>query len=323
MTLPPRCGGAIIVMAVYARGYVSFGTAVAALVATMGDASCVLLAAEPALAFKLKALLLLTGAATGYAVDALGLSSRRRTDAALEPPPVPCLVPEPAPLRREHTPVRPRPLALAVPIPTLLHALGVLPALLWLLVGTGFTVSLPVTFQVLEPPAIAAALGEVDLYLTLGVARTLVAAVSFALEGCRLADDDLATVHPSSLATVFRHGAHEVAFVTVWVALAYLTWQFFTTVTGFDGSQLPLFGFAGVLVGALVGLIPGCGVQVVFSGIFLAGGMPLPTLVANMIGQDGDARLPLLALERRSALVATVLTTMPALVVGTALLLLH
>jgi hypothetical protein len=310
-------------MAVYARGCVSLGTAVAALVATMGDASCVLLAAEPALAFKLKALLLLTGAATGYAVDALRLSPRRRTDAAPEPAPVPCLVPEPAPLRKEHTPVRPRPLALAVPIPTLLHALGVLPALLWLLVGTGFTVSLPVTFQVLEPPAIAAALGGVDLYLTLGVAGTLVAAVPFALGGCRLADDDLATAHPSSLATVFRHGAHEVAFVTVWVALAYLTWRFFTTVTGFDGSQLPLFGFAGGLVGALVGLIPGCGVQIVFSGIFLAGGMPLPTLVANMIGQDGDARLPLLALERRSALVATVLTTMPALVVGTALLLLH
>jgi hypothetical protein len=57
-------------------------------------------------------------------------------------------------------------------------------------------------------------------------------------------------------------------------------------------------------------------VQIVFAGIFAAGGMPLATLVANTISQDGDALLPLLALEHRSALVATVLTTIPALVVG-------
>ncbi|CAA9355339.1 MAG: Predicted manganese transporter, 11 TMS [uncultured Nocardioidaceae bacterium] len=76
-------------------------------------------------------------------------------------------------------------------------------------------------------------------------------------------------------------------------------------------------------MGATVGLIPGCGVQIVFAGIFLAGGMPLPTLVANSISQDGDALLPLLALEHRSALLATVLTTIPAILVGSGLLLLR
>jgi hypothetical protein len=314
LTMPPGCGGAIIVMAVYARGCASFGTAVAALVATMGDASWVLLAAEPVLTLKLKALLLVTGAVTGYAVDALGISPRRRTNAL------------PVPLSTSNRVIpstAQTPLTLLARKPTPVHSVGVLPAMFWLLVGTGFTVSLPVTFQALDPARLAAALGGVDLYLTLGVAGTLVAAVSFVMGGCRLADDDLSTAHPSSLAEVFRHGANEVAFVTAWVAVAYLAWQFLTILTGFDGSQLPLFGLAGVVVGALVGLIPGCGVQIVFTGIFLAGGMPLPTLVANAISQDGDALLPLLALERRSALVATVLTTLPALVVGTTLLLLR
>ena len=313
LTMPPGCGGAIIVMAVYARGCASFGTAVAALVATMGDASWVLLAAEPVLTLKLKALLLVTGAATGYVIDLLGISPRRRTNA----------LPVPVPVSNRAIPCAPPTLQASMARqPTLVHSLGVLPALFWLLVGTGFTVSLPVTFQVLDPATLAAVLGGVDLYLTLGVAGALAAAVSFVMGGCRLADDDLSTAHPSSLAAVFRHGAHEVAFVTAWVAVAYLAWQFLTTLTGFDGSQLPLFGLPGVLVGALVGLIPGCGVQIVFTGIFLAGGMPLPTLVANTISQDGDALLPLLALERRSALVATVLTTLPALVMGTTLLLL-
>lgn len=347
LTTPPGCGGAIIVMAVYARGCASFGTAVAALVATMGDAAWVLLAAEPVLTLKLKALMLVTGVATGYGVDALGIRPRRRVDSAPAPAHDPAHAPTPvsagvhpgvdvrsgervpvaafasAPARSGDTAAVRSPLLLATRTPTLLHSVGVLPLLFWLLVGTGFTVSLPVTFQLLDTAALATALGGVDLYLTLGVTGTLVAVVSFVRGGCTLADDDLDTAHPSSLAMVFRHGAREVAFVTVWVAVAYLTWQFFTTLTGFDGSQLPLIGLAGVAVGALVGLIPGCGVQIVFAGIFLAGGMPLPTLAANAISQDGDALLPLLALERGSALVATVLTTVPALVVGTALHLLR
>src|SRR3712207_2168305 len=78
LTMPPGCGGAIIVMALYARGAVSYGAAIAALVATMGDASWVLLAAEPVLTVQLKLLLFATGVASGYLVDAWGLSPRRR-----------------------------------------------------------------------------------------------------------------------------------------------------------------------------------------------------------------------------------------------------
>jgi hypothetical protein len=118
------------------------------------------------------------------------------------------------------------------------------------------------------------------------------------------------------MAQVLRHGGFEVAFITVWVAAAYLSWAVLTQVTGFDGSELPVLGYAGVVFGALVGLVPGCAVQIVFAGMFLAGGMPLPTLVANTISQDGDALIPLLAMEQRSALLATVLTTIPALLVG-------
>ncbi|WP_193609816.1 putative manganese transporter [Nocardioides lijunqiniae] len=299
LTVPPGCGGAIIVMAVYARGAVSYGAAIAALVATMGDASWVLLAADPVLTVQLKVLLVVTGAASGYAVDALGIAPRLRRDLVAQRRPAP-VAPVAAPAVRLATTTR-------------LHELGVLPALLWLTLGTGATVSVPVTFQLLQPD---------NLYLVLGVAGTLLAVVAFARGGGKLADDDTESAHPSSMTQVLRHGGHEIAFVTVWVAVAYVTWSVVSHTTGFDGSQLPLFGVTGVLVGALIGLVPGCAVQIVFAGIFLAGGMPLPTLVANMVSQDGDALLPLLALEHRSALLATVLTTVPALVVGSALLVL-
>jgi hypothetical protein len=294
LTMPPGCGGAIVVMAAYSRGAVSFGSAVAALVATMGDASWVLLAHDPWLTVQLKALLLVVGAVTGWIVDAVGIRPARRP----VPPPARASMSPPAPVVAVAVAKRP---VLA------LHDVGVLPALLWLAIGGGATVSVPVTFQLLAPE---------DLYLVLGVLGACLALVVFARAGCRLADDDESSAGETSFAAVLRHGGHEVAFVTVWVAAAYVAWALVTRVTGFDGSQLPVLGLAGVVVGALVGLVPGCAVQIVFAGIFAAGGMPLATLVANTISQDGDALLPLLALEHRSALVATVLTTIPALVVG-------
>src|SRR3954471_2965967 len=85
LTMPPGCGGAIIVMSVYARGAVSYGAAVAALVATMGDACWVLLAGDSLLTVQLKVLLVTTGAATGYAVDALHIAPRLRRERVQAP----------------------------------------------------------------------------------------------------------------------------------------------------------------------------------------------------------------------------------------------
>jgi hypothetical protein len=318
LTVPPGCGGAIIAMALYARGAVSFGAAIAALVATMGDASWVLLAGDPVLTLQLKALLLVTGAATGYAVDLLGITPRRRVDlvdrAAVERD-VPALVLAGGSGRAASGVSSGDPSAPAAgpglePSPAG-RPLGAVPLAMWLVLLAGATVAIPVTFQLLAPDVAYLALG------TLGAASC---AVVFGLGRARLADDTGAP--PTSMTEVLDDGAHEIAFVTVWVGVAYVAWSVLSHLTGFDGSQLPLLGLAGVVVGALVGLIPGCAIQIVFAGIFLAGGMPLPTLVANTISQDGDALLPLLALEHRSALLATVITTVPAVVVGTALLVL-
>jgi putative 10TM heavy-metal exporter len=294
MTMPPGCGGAIMVMTVYSRGAVSYGSAVAALVATMGDASWVLLAFDPWLTVQLKLGLLVVGSATGYAVDALGLEPRRRR------------VPAPAAPAR---PVLPVPAA-ATARPAFL-SVGLLPVALWVVLGAGAGLSVPVTFQLTDPS---------DLYLAVGLVGTLLAVVSFAKHRGRLADDDAASVRPATLAQSMAHGVHEVAFVTVWVAIAYLAWSGVTHGLGFDGSQLPVWGAVGVVVGACIGLVPGCAVQIVFAGIFAAGGMPLSTLVANTVSQDGDALLPLLALEHRSAVVATFITTVPALLTGMAIL---
>jgi hypothetical protein len=42
MGITPGCGGAIVMMPMYARGYVTYGTVIATLIATLGDAAFVL-----------------------------------------------------------------------------------------------------------------------------------------------------------------------------------------------------------------------------------------------------------------------------------------
>ncbi|RLK26011.1 putative 10TM heavy-metal exporter [Micromonospora sp. M71_S20] len=310
----PGCGGAIILMPLYARGKVSFGTVVAALAATMGDSSWVVLAWNPVFALKIHALLFAVGLVTGYVVDALGIDPARAVDhrVAAAPAPVPVGLaaaggPDLAGSRRLLGGLLPR-----VPASTAF----------WGLTTPAFAVSVPVVFQLVDPGALTRSLGGVDPYLALGVLGSLTAALIFAGGRGKLADDSLETAQPRSLRQTLRHSAHEASFVTVWVAVAYLGWQVVTTTTGFDGSQLALTGLVGVLVGAGIGLIPGCAVQIVFTGLYVSGGLPLPTLVANAISQDGDALIPLAALRRHSAALATVVTTVPAAAVGAALLVL-
>lgn len=91
------------------------------------------------------------------------------------------------------------------------------------------------------------------------------------------------------------------------------------TVAGLTGTALS--AAAGVLApvgGAAIGLIPGCGPQIVLASVYAEGGIPFSALVANAISQDGDALFPLIAIDKRAAVVASIYTTIPALVVGVA-----
>lgn len=70
------------------------------------------------------------------------------------------------------------------------------------------------------------------------------------------------------------------------------------------------------LVGMLVGLVPGCGPQIVVTTLYLAGAVPLSAQFANSIANDGDALFPAIALVPRAALIATLYSAVPALFVG-------
>ena len=88
---------------------------------------------------------------------------------------------------------------------------------------------------------------------------------------------------------------------------------------GDRGFRRLLAAAAGVLApigGALLGLIPGGAPQIIFAGVYAEGGIPFSALTANAISQDGDALFPLLAIDPKAAMVASIYTTIPALIVG-------
>ncbi|MEU7279001.1 putative manganese transporter [Streptomyces sp. NPDC045431] len=338
----PGCAGALLLTPLYTRGAISFGTVVAGVAATMGDSSWVIFAAQPLMALKVHALLFATGVVTGYAVDALRLTPERLSSRGAE----------------DHAPAEVRELVLvsggarrtvgaqasaggslkggagawtpggvpgaasgavagdAAPAAT---AAGALRLALWVVAGLAALVAVPVAFQLVDAATLTRIAGGWDPYLVLGFLGTVLCAmVLVAHRGTAQHDDGISPQRPS---IALAAGARELALIVVWVSVIYLAWTLVETLTGFDGSQLPLHDWLGVVVGACIGLIPGCAVQIAFTTLYLAGGVPLPTLVANAVSQDGDALLPLIARDARAAFLTTVLTTVPALAVGAVLLL--
>ena len=82
MGLTPGCGGAIVMMPMYARGYVTYGTVVATLIATLGDSAFVLIGAAvgdssfiaPMIAVHV--ISFVVGVTWGYIVDMTGTTPR-------------------------------------------------------------------------------------------------------------------------------------------------------------------------------------------------------------------------------------------------------
>ncbi len=111
--------------------------------------------------------------------------------------------------------------------------------------------------------------------------------------------------------------AEETSFISIWVVIAYLVYDYADAYAGLDLKAL----FQSVapilpLAGAAVGFIPGCGPQVLVATMYINGAIPFSALAANAISNDGDALFPAIALAPRAAIMATVFSALPALIVA-------
>lgn len=318
----PGCGGAIFVMPLYIRGVVTFGTVVATLISTMGDSSFVIIAKAPKQAVYIHLISLIVGIISGYVIDALGIGKRWQH------------------LRQEPTG---RPSRKPVPsayahlghdagdqVGEILHLEGWEVAdaigyrithrgygIYWLILAVGFILGTILLFQ----QDISCYLGF-DANRLVGLAGTGISVVWFLASRHTVADDTHSELEEktASIKEMFIHNAHETAFVTFWVLLAYSAYELSMHFTHLDlAAIVARAGVLPIIATACIGLIPGCGPQIVTVTLYTQGVIPFSALVSHTISQDGDALFPLLAMNHRAALLATVITTIPAIIVGVVL----
>jgi hypothetical protein len=116
---------------------------------------------------------------------------------------------------------------------------------------------------------------------------------------------------------MFRRTVADTNLVTVWVIAAYLMFELSIYFTGVDLKAL-FDGWAlfTPLMAIIIGFLPGCGPQVLVTTMYLAGYVPLSAQIGNAISNDGDALFPAIAIAPRVAVVATLYSAVPALIIS-------
>ena len=330
MGLTPGCGGAIVMMPMYARGYVSYGTVIATLIATLGDAAFVLIGAAvadasmigPVLAVHILSFLI--GVGWGYAIDAAGVTPRLplgRFGPTLESED-PEITEDASEDIIESLP-RESPEGLGYRI---LHQGYVL---WWAVTMIGFVFAVLLLVWTGQDAEFGLELVYNPLTLHgfitwIGLLGTTLSVILYVAQKNWFADDTEATIGDKlhSLRETMVHAASETAFVTFWVLIAYFVYEFSMMGFGVTEDDLARYGsgFIAVIVAAIIGVIPGCGPQILAITAYTKGMISFPALLANAISQDGDALFPLLVRHKAASLWATIHTTLPALIAGLALL---
>ena len=285
----PGCGGAIAVMTQFIRGKLGFGALVAVLTATMGDAAFLLLATRPGDGLIVLVLCFLAGLVTGAVTEWLHGSGFMRPEVLNESSSIPPHVREGNSGQTEWS------------------------GALWkVLIAPAAVVGVVSSFQIDVDEFFMMPAGT---FAVVGAGITMVLLMAWALRS----KSSHAAVGGHSEACVSRIQcvAFDTNSVLCWVAIGFVSFEFLMVATAFDVATLPTVA-SGILVPAAVavGWIPGCGPQLLTTSLYLNGGLPLSAQIGNAISNDGDALFPALALAPRAAVVATVYSTVPALVVA-------
>ena len=331
MGITPGCGGAIVMMPMYARGYVTYGTVVATLIATLGDAAFVLIGAAvvdsafiaPVIAVHV--ISFTVGLAWGYLVDGLKITPQQPLGKF-----GPTFEDEKSEVEKE---VNEKDDTQAVFEDLgredetgfgyfLLHQ-GY--SLWWAITGLGLIFAILLLVWSAQDAEYALELEynplSLDGFITwVGLLGTSLSVVLYVSQKTWIRDDTEASIGDKlySMRETMVHSASETAFVTFWVMAAYLVFEFSMLFSGMAEEDLAKYGdgLIAVIVASFIGLIPGCGPQIIAITAYTKDLISFPALTANAISQDGDALFPLLVRHRAASLWATIHTTIPALIVG-------
>ena len=277
----PGCGGAIVVVTQYIQGRISFGSLVAVLTATMGDAAFLLLAAEPLTGFFIFGLGALAGSISGYIVDKIHGEEYLQGNSKL---------------RVEFEKI----------VKTFVSKFNIFWTLVFL---PGFIVGLFVAFQqdvdqILDLPE------GLSITHTIGTVGAILCVFMWSLNP--LSDFQCSTDRSRNL---LSRVVDTTNFVTTWVICGFLTFEIFIYLTEYDLKTFFEIWLPFVpLIAILFGFLPGCGPQILVTTFYLNGFIPLSAEIGNAISNDGDALFPAIALAPKAAIIATLYSTIPAII---------
>ncbi len=284
----PGCGGAIIVVTQYTKGQASFGAIVAVLTATMGDAAFLLLATRPTEGLTIMAIGLVVGTLCGLIVNAIHKPDFLRPSAQEQKHQVKVL---PTKIIKISKPV---------------WMFAIIPSLI-----IAFLIAFNVDFD------------QFGQYTSTGIslfgaAMALFTVVIWAYSSRgesykEVTSEDDECNPPSKLIKVLQ----DTHFVTAWVVASFMLFEILVSVVGLDlKTWFMHYAYLAPLIAVVIGFLPGCGPQIIVTTLYIQGIIPFSALAANAISNDGDALFPAIAMAPKAAVIATLYTSIPALVVG-------
>lgn len=281
----PGCGGAIIVVTQYVTGRLSFGSVVAVLTATMGDAAFLLIAQEPLTGLAIIVMGFVVGTISGWIIN--GIHGGDFLRGTVRPADAHSFQNEDA----------------STPWIDRLWMLIMMPGLvLAVLVACQIDVDKLFASHLFDRPATF--LGVVGGTLAL----TMRLAPRFGVSGDPVFTDS---------GNIIRRIIADTNYVTTWVIAAFLLFELSVYIFGLDLKNL----FTGValytpMIAILIGFLPGCGPQVLVTTMYLSGIIPLSAQIGNAVSNDGDALFPAIAIAPRVAVVATLYSAVPAVLIS-------
>ena len=279
----PGCGGAIIVVTQYIQGRISFGSLVAVLTSTMGDAAFLILAIEPTTGVLIFSISIVAGSLSGYIIDFMHGSNFLQNNVNIE---------------IEFKKIK----------KTFVSNLNYL----WLLIFfPGFIIGLFSAFQI-DFDRLLNLDNKISLVALIGSVGAVLSIFMWSLNP--LSDFQCSTDKTRGFTSRVIDTTN---FVTTWVVGGFLVFEIFMYFSNIDlkiffDLWLPFVP----LVAILFGFLPGCGPQIVVATLYLNGFIPLSAELGNAISNDGDALFPAIALAPKAALLATIYSAIPAIFVA-------
>ena len=276
----PGCGGAIIIVTQYLQGNITFGCLVAVLTSTMGDAAFLILAKQPTSALLIFLICMVVGIVSGFLIDYIIPNKYSKTNIS----------------------------KLNLKLGEIQNKNHLFLYKFWLVIFIpGSILGILGQFQINLEKIL-----NFDINYFLGFSATLLAMFIWSINPF---SDKAISVDTSR--NIQSKSIDMTNFVTVWVVVGFLFFDLGMYFTGIDFKKLfdvmlPLTPFLAIFVG----FIPGCGPQILTATLYLNGYIPFSAEIGNAISNDGDALFPAIAICPKEAILATVYSAIPAIIVA-------